>query len=74
MTKGEVEFVELDSQAGGECRLRNPWGKMEVSLYRNGKKAGTSSGSLLRFNSTKGEKIVVVRKGTTPSQYAHALL
>jgi hypothetical protein len=74
ITKGEVEFVELDSQAGGECRLRNPWGKMEVSLYRNGKKAGTSSGSLLRFNSTKGEKIVVVRKGTTPSQYAHALL
>jgi hypothetical protein len=73
MKKGEVEFVELRSQAGAECRLRNPWGKMAVTLYRDGKKAGTSRGSLLRFNTSKGEEIVVVRGGTTPSEYTGAL-
>jgi hypothetical protein len=73
MRKGEVEFVDVLSQAGGECRLRNPWGKTAVTLYRNGKKAGTISGSLLTFKTTTGEEIVVVPKGKTPSQYTQAL-
>jgi hypothetical protein len=70
MKKGEVEFVELTSQAGGECRLRNPWGKAEVVLYRMGKKSASNSGSLLRFSTARGEEIVVVRKGTRPTDYS----
>lgn len=66
---GEVEFVELLSQAGGECRLRNPWGKTGVVFYRNGVKAEEKRGSLVIFPTSKGENIVVVRDGTTPGQY-----
>jgi hypothetical protein len=54
---GRVEFVELESQAGAECRLRNPWGEAAITLQRNGAKAETLSGSLLTFKTTQGEKI-----------------
>ena len=74
MKRGEVEFVEIQSQAGGECRLRNPWGKGAVVLYRDGKKAESSNGTLLRFATRKGEDIVVVRRGSTPGQYGRSVM
>ncbi len=37
LQKGVIEFVEIISQLGGECRVRNPWPDREVALYRNGK-------------------------------------
>jgi hypothetical protein len=67
--EGEVEFVELRSQAGGECRLRNPWTKEKVTLYRDGKKSEELTGSLLTFNAAKDENIVVVRGEVNPERY-----
>ena len=67
METGQIKFVEIRSQAGGECRLRNPWPEKEVTLYRNGEKAENLSGSLLRFLTTCGETITVVPKGVRPS-------
>jgi hypothetical protein len=64
--KGRVEFVELRSQAGAECRLYNPWGAEEVELYRNGKKAETLTGSLVKFSTAKDEVLVLVPEGTAP--------
>jgi hypothetical protein len=52
---GKIEFVRVKSQAGGECRLRNPWPDTTVALERNGDKAEELSGDLLRFLTTKGE-------------------
>jgi hypothetical protein len=66
MQKGRILFVDLLSQAGGECRLKNPWGKNEVTLYRGGKKSENLSGGLLKFETTKGGRIVVVPAGTSP--------
>ena len=66
--RGQVEFVELLSQAGGECRLRNPWGETEVTLYRNGKSAEDLKGSLLTFPTAKAERIVAVPKGSSPDR------
>jgi hypothetical protein len=68
MEKGRIEFVEIQSQVGGECRLRNPWPEGEVTLYRNNKISGSMNGSLLRFDTIKNENIVVVPKGSTPSR------
>jgi len=68
MEADRIKFVEIRSQAGGECRLRNPWPEKEVTLYRNGKKTGNMSGSLLKFPTMTGETIVVVLKGTKPSK------
>jgi hypothetical protein len=53
MKSGRVEFVELESLAGSECRLRNPWG--DAAMW-NGKRV---SGSLLVFPTRKGERIRV---------------
>jgi len=71
---GQIEFVELRSQVGGECRLQNPWGEAGVTVYRNGEKEESLSGSLLTFPTKKGEHIIVVRAGTVPAQFKHALI
>ncbi len=68
MRKGEVEFVELLSQAGGECRLRNPWGQSAVSLFRGGRKSDDLEGSLLTFSTAKGESVAVLPKGSSPDK------
>jgi hypothetical protein len=33
---GEIEFVEIVSQTGARCRVRNPWPATEVALHRKG--------------------------------------
>ena len=66
MDKGRIEFVQIQSKVGGECRLRNPWPGKVVTLYRDGEKAEDLSGSLLRFPTVAGETITVVYKGTRP--------
>jgi hypothetical protein len=69
--RGRIGFVELESHAGAECRLRNPWseGKSEVTLYRDGKKSENLHGALLRFPTRKGERVVVVVSGDTPQAH-----
>lgn len=57
MRGGKIEPVEIESLAGSECRLRNPWGDGEVRLYRDGRLAETLRGSLLRFSTRRGERI-----------------
>ncbi len=59
MQGGRIEFVQVKSQAGGECRLRNPWPDTTIALERNDSKAQDLSGDLLRFATTKGEVITI---------------
>jgi hypothetical protein len=59
ITAGRVGGVTVESQAGAECRLHNPWGEGAVELYRDGKKAETVRGAMLHFPTRKGEKIVL---------------
>jgi len=63
MEKGEIGFVEIFSQKGGPCQVKNPWQGTEVTLYRNGKKENNIAGSLLVINSKAGETISLVPKG-----------
>jgi hypothetical protein len=74
MRQGQIGFVEIESQAGAECRLRNPWREGEVTLYRDGKKSENLQGSLLRFPTRQGERIVVVASGDTPQRHRRRLL
>lgn len=71
MTGGDVEYVEIESQLGGICRIRNPW-DTNITLYRNERKAQTiqaHENDLIEFDTSKGENIVLVREGTSPEQY-----
>ncbi|MBZ5619422.1 MAG: glycoside hydrolase family 95 protein [Acidobacteriia bacterium] len=72
MRNGRVEFVELESQQGAECRLRNPF-EGDACLYRDGKKAETLQGSLLRFPTRRGEALVVVAVNTAPEDFRRAV-
>jgi len=60
---GEVRFVEIESRRGEECRLRNPWGEAAVALTRDGRPASELSGSLLRFQTKKGEVVALAPRG-----------
>jgi len=59
MAGGTIEFVQINSQAGGECRIRNPWPSTIVMLERNGNKAQNVSGDPLKFPTVKGEVITI---------------
>ena len=73
MRGGEIEFVAIESQLGGECRVRNPWEGGEVALFRGDQQTQSLSGSLLKFDSAKGERIVLVRSGTSPTRFRQSL-
>ena len=61
IAKGDTKAVEIESKAGGECRLRNPWGAdAKVTVYRNGERRETIAGSLLRIPTTRGEIVTIV--------------
>jgi len=57
--KGAIEFVEIKSQAGKECKLRNPWGTEEVTIYRNGKQLRKTKGNLISFPTKTNEVFVI---------------
>lgn len=64
MKAGKIEYVRIESQAGGECRLRNPWPGATVALKHNAGPAEELSGSLLRFSTEEGQ-IITVRISTS---------
>jgi len=71
LTDGEVDYVEITSQLGGTCRIRNPWNENLV-LYRNGVKSETiasEENALVTFETGVNEGIVILREGTTPDMY-----
>lgn len=73
--KGTIDFVEILSQSGGECSLRNPWGDQTVvTVYQNGRKWKNMDGSLLTFKTKKGENFVIVQKDSSPDQYKRVIL
>ncbi|RPJ57740.1 MAG: glycoside hydrolase [Acidobacteria bacterium] len=66
--EGKIPLVEIHSKSGGRCRLRNPWGTAEITLWRNGRQTEDLSGENLAFGTTPGETVVLVPKGTTPAE------
>ncbi|MBQ1017538.1 hypothetical protein KBX71_06600 [Micromonospora sp. D93] len=67
----DVQYVEIESQLGEMARVRNPWDS-DVVLYRDGTAAerlASSKNKMLVFRTHVGERIVLVRPGTTPDMY-----
>jgi hypothetical protein len=61
------------SQSGAECRLRNPWGDSQITVYREGWKTESLNGPLVRFQTRKGENIVIVPGDNDPAQYKRTI-
>jgi hypothetical protein len=51
--------VEIVSEAGGTCRLHNPWGEAEVTLQRNGQPSEKLRGAQLEIATKAGERLVL---------------
>jgi hypothetical protein len=60
MQEGKIEFVEILSQKGAICRLRNPWPSTEVTVFKNGKKLKNLEGTLLSFKTQSDDRFVIV--------------
>lgn len=67
--EGQISFIEIDSQLGGTCRIRNPWPGNKVTLYRNGVKAEELTGSLLSFSTDVDENIKIVKQNVSIDSY-----
>jgi hypothetical protein len=52
---GRTGRVEIRSEAGGACRLRNPWRTATVLLLRNGRRLTELRGDLLKFDTAPGD-------------------
>jgi hypothetical protein len=69
IAKGVIAAVEVQSNAGGELRLRNPWPGKMVAAYRGGDAAGEMSGDVLTMQTGKGEVMTFVPAGSSlPAQ------
>jgi hypothetical protein len=66
MEKGQIEFVEVQSQKGGKCLVQNPWPGSGVSVYVNGKISKDLSGTILELTSNTGETMTLVPTGHKP--------
>jgi hypothetical protein len=65
----KIEFVEILSQAGEVCRLRNPWPGTEVVIYRNGKKLKDENGELMVFKTKLNDRFVIIPQGVSTKPF-----
>ena len=70
---GEVSFIEINSQFGGTCSIRNPWPVSTISLYRKGIKAEDLTGLLIAFSTSPGEDIIIVPQGVNPDSLKESI-
>jgi hypothetical protein len=62
--KSKIEFADIRSLHGQECRLRNPWPGTKLAIYRNDKYWKTPSGDLIVFPTRAGERFTLVPAST----------
>jgi hypothetical protein len=69
MRNQNVEFVNIVSNAGARCRLRNPWRGKEVTIYRNGQLWKSMKDDVPAFETRPGDNFTVVQKGANPEKF-----
>ena len=57
ISASEVEYVNIMSEKGGICKLKNPWNGHEVHVVRNNKSAETLNGDIITFETSENEEI-----------------
>lgn len=56
-----VDFVEILSEKGTECKIKNPWNSLKVQLIRNGKNAEIIEGDILNLKTSANETIRLIK-------------
>ncbi len=71
-TQGDVEFVQVESYAGRECVISNPWPGRKLSLVRVGSSEAVpfiQARDRLRFATKKGELYLLMPQGRPAPQW-----
>jgi alpha-L-fucosidase 2 len=55
----KVTYLKIFSEKGRTCTIENPWGKSSVVLERNGQKAETLTGKLIKFETKLNESVSI---------------
>jgi len=64
---GRPEFVEILSQGGQICRIRNPWPAAEsLTIHRNGAAWKTLNGALLTFETKRNSRYLLIPSDAKP--------
>ena len=61
---GKIGPVNLVCNAGGVCRMKNPWGTAEVEVQRGSGKFERVAGTLIEFETAKRETVIVRARQT----------
>ena len=62
MKGGKVEKVEILSEQGRILMLENPWPGEKVMVSRNGRRARTYNGDVLKIRTRAGQELEIVKK------------
>ena len=55
----KIESIEVVSQYGGTCRIRNPWKGERISIYINGDAVSETEGDLITIETEKNDTIEI---------------
>ena len=70
---GEIQFVSIDAEQAGECRIRNPWPGREVLIFRNGKRWKKQKSDMLIMSAKKSDQLMIVSSGGNVDSIARSL-
>jgi len=59
-----VQYIQANSQAGGNFVFTNPWPGQSVEVYRNGTDTGTVSGTQITIATSTGDTLELAPAGT----------
>jgi len=59
-----VQYLQADSQAGGNFVFTNPWPGQSIEVYRNGTDTGTVSGTEITIATSAGDTLDLAPAGT----------
>lgn len=62
ISNGVVEYINIVSEKGSECKVKNPWKGHDVQIVRDNGKIENQKADILIFKTTLNEKIEI-RKG-----------
>lgn len=63
MRAGRIEFVEIESRSGEDCRMRNPWEGQPCQVQQTDCPVTTLSGEILHFETKPGERFLIWPEG-----------
>ena len=63
MRAGRIEFVEIESRSGEDCRMRNPWEGQPCQVQQTDCPVTRLSGEILHFETKPGERFLIWPEG-----------